>query len=109
MEAARLATLPRRHIAGHEVPVAIGLRARLLGLVGLPREQAGAGLLIPNCTSIHTFGMRFAIDVVFLDGEDRPLALYRGVASRRLLSFRAARSVLEVPSPQGGEIVRSAT
>ncbi len=99
MEAARLAALPRRRVAGREVAVATGSRARLLGLIGLSREQAGAGLLIPRCTSIHTFGMRFPIDVVFLDGEERPLALYRAVSSRRLLGFRAAHSVLEVPSP----------
>jgi uncharacterized protein len=109
MEAARLSTLPRRRVAGREVAVAIGPRARLLGLIGLSPEQAGAGLLIPRCASIHTFGMRFPIDVVFLDAEERPLALYRAVASRRLLGFRAAHSVLEIPSRQGGEIVLPAT
>jgi uncharacterized membrane protein (UPF0127 family) len=85
------------------VPVATGFRARLLGLGGLDRGEAGAGLLIPHCSSVHTFGMRFALDLVFLDGEGRPLAVRHRVPPRRFASYRGAAAVLEIPSPQGGE------
>jgi uncharacterized membrane protein (UPF0127 family) len=99
----RLRRLPGRRVLGHEVRVAAGLRARTLGLSGLPRSEAGAGLLIPRCASVHTFGMRFDLDLFFLDPEGRALAARLGVPPRRLVSHRAAAAVLEVPASPGGE------
>jgi uncharacterized protein len=51
----------------------------------LKREQVepGEGLLIVPCNSIHTFGMRFAIDVAFLDRRGRVLKLAAQVAPGR--------------------------
>src|SRR3954453_10753386 len=43
-------------------------RHRLLGLAGLPVLPPHYGLLIPGCASVHTFGMRFAIDLLFVAG-----------------------------------------
>jgi len=103
--ARRLAVLSRRRVLAHDVAVAVGPRSRLLGLAWLPRERAGAGLLVPRCASVHTFGMRFAIDVVFLDARERPLAVHLSVPPRRLLAHRGARAVLEIPAAQGGESV----
>ena len=102
--APRLAALPRARFAGREVAVAIGPRARLLGLAWLPLQRAGSGLLIPGCASIHTFGMRFPLDVVFLDGAGRVLALQLAVRPRRLLCHRRARAVLEIPARPGGRV-----
>jgi uncharacterized membrane protein (UPF0127 family) len=99
----RLRRLPCRRVLDHEVRVAAGVRARLLGLSGLGRAEAGAGLLIPRCASVHTFGMRFDLDLFFLDAEGRPLAVRRGAPPRRLVSHRGAAAVLEVPSSSGGE------
>jgi hypothetical protein len=83
------------------VPVAVGFRARLLGLSHLDLEEAGAGLLIPRCAAVHTFGMRFALDLVFLDAGCRPLAVRPAVPPRRVFSHRAAAAVLELPSDPG--------
>jgi uncharacterized membrane protein (UPF0127 family) len=99
--AGRFAGLPTATIGGVEVPVAAGLRARLLGLAALDREVAGSGLLIPRCSSVHTFGMRFALDIVFLDERWRPLAARRAVPPRRVFSERAAAAVLELPADPG--------
>ena len=73
-------------------------RARLLGLAGLRRERAGAGLLIPRCRSVQTLGMRFALDIVFLDGDGQVLELRRAVGPGRVVSCRGAAAVLELPS-----------
>jgi len=100
---ARLRLLPRRSVGGTRVPVATGLRSRLLGLGGLSRSGAGPGLLIPRCSSVHTFGMRFDLDLVFLAGDGQVLAVRRGVPPRRLAWHRGAAAVLEIPSRQGGE------
>lgn len=99
----RLRGLPRRRALGIAVPVARTRRARLLGLALLSRGAAGPGLLIPRCSCVHTFGMRFALDLAFLDREGRVLARRRGVPPRRLVLHRGAAAVLEVPAAQGGE------
>ena len=80
------------------MPLATGLRARLLGLALLPRSRAGGGLLIPRCRSVHSFGMRFALDVYFLDREGRVLRRDLGVRPCRFLACRGAEWVLELPA-----------
>jgi len=92
-------------VLGLEVPVAVGVRARLLGLAFLDREEAGTGLLIPGCSSIHTFGMRFPLDLYFLDERSALLALHRQVPARRVVSCRGASAVLEIPAVEGGEFL----
>lgn len=44
-----------------------GFFARLTGLVGAPDWESDCGLMFRNCRSIHTFGMQFSLDVLFLD------------------------------------------
>jgi uncharacterized membrane protein (UPF0127 family) len=102
----RLRALPTVTIGGLEVAVAVGLRARLLGLSRLDREAAGPGLLIPRCASVHTFGMRFPLDLVFLDRRGRVLGTRRDVPPRRLIwAQTGAAAVLELPA-SGGEIAQ---
>ena len=99
----RLSELPRQRACGHLVPVATGFRSRLLGLARLSRAQAGTGLLIPRCAGVHTFGMRFDLDLVFLDRHGRPLSVRHGVPRRRFAYQRGAAAVLEIPAGEGGE------
>lgn len=96
--AGRLQRLPRTRILGLEVAVASDYRARLLGLAFLDREQVGEGLLIPRCSSVHTFGMRFELSVVFLDAGGVPLATRDAMPVRRIVSHRGAAAVLERPA-----------
>ena len=106
LTARRLRGLPVEVVLGIEVPSAISLRARTLGLAWLDREMAGIGLLIPRCRSVHTFGMRFELDVFFLDGSGEILRACHGVPPRRVLVSGSARSVLElVPCRYRGERV----
>jgi uncharacterized membrane protein (UPF0127 family) len=84
-------------------PVATGFRARLLGLGWRARENAGPGLLIPRCASVHTFGMRFELDLYFLDDAGRVIEARRGVPPRRVAWCRGASAVLEIPAGEGGE------
>lgn len=98
MASHRLRHLPSTAVLGREAPVATGFRIRLLGLAFLDREGAGAGLLIARCSSVHTFGMRFALDVYFLDEWGEVVAIRRGVPPRRVVSDRRAAAVFERPS-----------
>ena len=94
----RFRRLPTAEVISRRVPVAVTLLSRLLGLALLGSGRAGEGLLIPRCRSVHTFGMRFAIDVVFLDRARTPLAVRRAVPANRVLRDRRAVAVLELPS-----------
>lgn len=100
----RLRGLQTETVLGREVPIASGPWSRLLGLAGLERLEAGPGLLIRHCSSVHTFGMRFRLDLVFLDGGGRPCSLRLGVGPGRLAWDRRARSVLELPWPEGERV-----
>jgi uncharacterized membrane protein (UPF0127 family) len=95
----RFQGLERAEILGFEVPVATSRLSRLLGLALLGRVRAGPGLLIPRCRSVHTFGMRFRLDVLFLDAEGRVIDLRRAVPPWRLLRCAGAMAALELPSP----------
>ncbi|HKZ15179.1 MAG TPA: DUF192 domain-containing protein [Solirubrobacterales bacterium] len=98
MLAGRFDDLPRRQVLGRDVPVAIGVRPRLVGLALLDRADAGPGLLLPRCSSVHTFGMRFALDIYFLGRDGRVLDVRRAVPPRRFVACRGAAAVLEIPA-----------
>ena len=94
----RFRGLPWTTALGHRVPVAERPLARLLGLALLDPERAGPGLLIPRCPSIHTLGMRFPLDVAFLDRHGALLLTCAAVPPGRVVVERRAASVLETPA-----------
>ena len=71
---------------------------RLKGLLGREILKDGEGLIIIPCSSIHTFFMRFSIDVVFLDRSNRVVAMVRSLPPARLFSsiFKGSL-VIELP------------
>jgi uncharacterized membrane protein (UPF0127 family) len=73
----------------------------LIGMALLDRRSAGAGLLIPRCRAVHTLGMRFALDLHFLDAGGATVSIRRAVPAGRLAFERRARSVLELPAEGG--------
>ncbi len=94
----RFRSLSERTVAIGRVPVATSRLSRLLGLAWLDRAKAPAGLLIPRCRAVHTFGMRFPLDLVFLDRGSAEVARRLAVPPRRLAFERRAAAVLEVPA-----------
>jgi len=79
-----------------QVRVANTFVTRGLGLlVGAPLDTA-EGLLIAPCSSIHTFGMRYALDVVFVDREARVLRVCPDVKAARARFAGGAYAVLEL-------------
>jgi len=84
----------------HELPhlrIATGWWLRLVGLIGRTDERS-LFLLIPDCSAIHTFGVRAPIDVLFLGPADQILEIRPMLAPRRVcIGPRVARSTLEVP------------
>jgi len=71
---------------------------RLRGLLGRPRLQPGEGLLITPCRAVHMAGMKYSIDVAFLDRESRVVGVCPALAPGSKSSwYRAARHALELP------------
>lgn len=94
--ARRFAHLPRYRFAGHDFPVATDRTSRLLGLAWLDRDRAGPGLLIPHCRSVHTFGMRFPLRLLFLGHGARSVRHIEHLPPGRICFCRRAEAVLEI-------------
>jgi uncharacterized membrane protein (UPF0127 family) len=69
---------------------------RLQGLLGSPEPSAGEGLWITRCNAIHTFFMRYAIDVVFIDAHGVVKKICTAVPARSWRGCWSAVAVLEL-------------
>jgi hypothetical protein len=73
--------------------------------LALRREPPGEPLLIPRCRSVHTFGMRFPLDLVWLGRGGRVLRIDCDVPPWRVRSCRGAVEVLEVAAGRAREMI----
>lgn len=93
----------RGTVLGSRVRLADDTWSRLAGLLTRSRLEPGEGLLIPSA-AIHTIGMRFSIDAVFLEKiqvakRRRVKRIYHGLAPWRMTRYVwGAESVLELPA-----------
>ena len=101
----RLDRLPSCELPGGvRLAVAATRRTRLLGLMGLRDLDRRQALLLPRCRSVHTFGMRFSLDLVWLDASGRVLRQDACVPPGRLRACRAAGAVVEVSAGAGARV-----
>ncbi len=71
---------------------------RFLGLMGKRALPPGFALILKPCNSIHTFFMRFPIDVVFLNSENKAIHLIRCIKPWRISRIISnAACVVELP------------
>jgi len=97
----------RNRILGDTVRGADTFVSRFLGLLRKPNLSEGEGLWIVPCNSIHSFGMRFEFDAVFLDSGKKVIGLYKHFRRNRISRiFWNARGVLELPA---GTVERTGT
>ena len=81
--------------------------ARLRGLLGTDGLAPGEGLWIRPCSSIHSIGMRFEFDALFLGPGGKVVGRYGRFRRNRISRvFWSARGVLELPA---GTIERTGT
>jgi len=76
--------------------IAAGFRARLVGWLGRRAAPAAAGLWIVPCDGVHTFGMRFPIDLVFVDAVGVIRRVDPRVVPWRVRICPGARCVIEL-------------
>jgi uncharacterized protein len=97
----RLAGLEEQTLdGGLTLLVARSMRERRRGLAKMTPLPAGYGLRIKT-SSIHTFGMRFALDLVWLARDGRVLRVDQGVGPGRLKLCLRAGAVVETAAGGG--------
>jgi uncharacterized protein len=94
----RHGTLRRQDAREWQVEIPDGRRERRRGLLGRTFLEPRRAMLFQGCRSVHTFGMRFPITVVLLDGDLRVVKVRRLSPGRILLPRSRARHVLECTS-----------
>jgi uncharacterized protein len=95
----KVRNVTRDRILADRAERASSFRQRLVGLLGRAHLPVGEALLITPCNSIHTFFMRMAIDVAFLDAEGVIVKQLGALPPWRATSvYRHAHSVLELPA-----------
>lgn len=91
----------RERVAG-TVEIAATRTSRRRGLLGRERLDQASAMLLAPCTAVHTVGMRFAIDVVFVDRQGYALKVVRGLRPWRIALAAGARAVVELPAGSVG-------
>lgn len=83
---------------GHslEVWLADSFLTRLRGLLGKKRLAENEGLLLKDCAAVHTIGMHYSLDLVFMDKDGKVLKCLQGVKPFRGASARGAYYALEL-------------
>jgi uncharacterized membrane protein (UPF0127 family) len=94
----KVSNLTRQAVLANCVEVADHGAIRRKGLLGRDGLSAGEGLWIVPCESVHTFGMRFPIDLVYLDRHKKVRKVRSGVPPWRLSACLSAHSVIELAS-----------
>lgn len=104
---ANLCTIKTREgmVVADRVKIADSFMSRLRGLMFRNGLEEGEGLIISPCTSIHMMFMRFPIDAVFTDCQNRIIAVYGNL--RPWLGFSGwhgnAEKVIELPAGTAGK------
>lgn len=94
----RALNVSKETIIASDLKEAAGFFQRLVGLMGRGRLENNEGLWMARCRAIHTFFMRFPIDVVFLDGDFTVKKTVKGLRPfHPVVSCRHAGGVLELP------------
>lgn len=88
----------RKTVLAEKAELADTSATRRVGLLKHSRLEPGEGLWIVPCESVHTFFMKFPIDLVYLDKRKKVKKVRHAVPAWRLSACLFAHSVLELPA-----------
>lgn len=84
-------------LLGIHISLAANFWQRLRGLLGTTTLAVGHGLVIKPCNSIHTWGMAYAIDVLFVDSNNRIIKIVTNLPPGKLARAAGSCYVIELP------------
>lgn len=89
----------KNKLLSKDILVAESLLSRMIGLMFKEKLIGAEGLMIDPCRSIHTFFMRYNLDIVFLSRDNRVIKIIRNLKPWRItwIYFRATKT-LEMPA-----------
>lgn len=89
-------------MSGRQLAISAGIantsELRRRGLLKHDSLEEGDGLWIAPCEAVHSFGMKFAIDVLYLDKQKKILKIRSNMVKNRISVCLSAFSVLELPA-----------
>jgi len=88
----------RDTVLGQEIELADTSAKRRTGLLKHTSLPPGQGLWIVPCESVHTFFMKFAIDLVYVDRKNRVRKVRHAVPAWRMSACLTAHSIIELPA-----------
>lgn len=94
----QIRNVTRASLLGDSIDVADDRAKRNTGLLKHSGLKRGQGLWIVPCEAIHTFFMKFAIDVVYIDRKHRVRKVVRALGPWKLSMCLPAHSVVELPA-----------
>ena len=94
----RVENRTRAILLGDAIDLANTSSKRRTGLLKHAGLAKGQGLWIVPCEAVHTFGMKFSIDVLFLNKKRKVLKIREDMGRRRIALCLRAHSVLELPA-----------
>jgi uncharacterized membrane protein (UPF0127 family) len=98
MRRLRIHNPSRETMLADRAQIADTSKTRKTGLLKHQRLERGEGLWITPCEGVHTVGMKFPIDVLFLDKKRKVVKIRAAMPRWRLAACLWAHSVLELPS-----------
>ena len=90
--------MTRQTVLAQAADVADTSASRRTGLLKHERLEPGEGLWIVPCESVHTFFMKFPIDLVYLDKRKKVKKVRHAVPAWRMSACLTAHSILELPA-----------
>lgn len=94
----RVRNLTRGTSLGENIEIAEDSATRMKGLLKRDKLDDGAGLWIVPCESVHTFFMRFTIDLLYIDRKHRVRKVVKRLVPWRVSMHLPAHSVIELPA-----------
>jgi uncharacterized membrane protein (UPF0127 family) len=85
-------------VLARSIEIALDSRSRRRGLLGRTEMAPGSAMVIAPCSAIHTFFMRFPIDVAFVKKDGRVARAYGAVAPWRMRGALGGYAALEFPA-----------
>lgn len=98
MSRVKIRNLSKQALLGDSITVADSSAARRMGLLKHEGLGKGEGLWILPCEAVHTFWMKFPIDVIFVNRKKRVTKIVSHMKRSRIAFSIRAQSVIELPA-----------